>query len=152
MCKLFWSKSSPYLAKLIKQTKQLKPSNAGPVKKYLMKNGYKWLFNPPHAQHTGNEKTHCLESQAECSNASSAQPTFSLNKSTCFLNCDIASNGAEAWKLRRQICRIQHHLCLKNTLLVLNFMGFWWDSISWGFSFATLTSIKHEKGASNFVV
>ena len=40
--------------------------------------------------------THCLESQAECSNASSGQPTFSLNKSTCFLNCDMASKGADA--------------------------------------------------------
>ena len=48
--------------------------------------------------------THCLESQAECSNANSGQPTFSLNKSTCFLNCEMASNGADAWKLRRQIC------------------------------------------------
>ena len=50
------------------------------------------------------KNTHCLESQAECSKAKSGQPTFSLNKSTCFLNCDMASNGADAWKLRRQIC------------------------------------------------
>ena len=93
-CKLLWSQSSPYLAKLI-------------VKQ--------------------SSNTHCLDSQAECSNASSAQPTFSLNKSTCFLNCDMASNGAEAWKLRRQICRIQHYLWSKTTLYwymisqVLNF-------------------------------
>ena len=94
-CKLLWSQSLTYLAKLI-----LKQSS----------------------------NTHCLDSQAECSNASSAAPTFSLNKSTCFLNCDMASNGAEAWKLRRQICRIQHHWWSKTTLYwymilqVLNFM------------------------------
>ena len=52
------------------------------------------------------KNTHCLESQAECSKAKSGQPTFSLNKSTCFLNCDMASNGADAWKLRRQICEM----------------------------------------------
>ena len=33
---------------------KLKPSNASPVKKYLMKKGYKWIFNPPHAPHTGS--------------------------------------------------------------------------------------------------
>ena len=31
----------------------LKPSDASPVKRYLMKEGCEWLFNPPHASHTG---------------------------------------------------------------------------------------------------
>ena len=31
----------------------LKPSDASPVKRYLLKEGCEWLFNPPHASHTG---------------------------------------------------------------------------------------------------
>ena len=30
-----------------------KPSDASPVKRYLLKEGYEWLFNAPHASHTG---------------------------------------------------------------------------------------------------
>ena len=52
------------------------------------------------------KNTHCLESQAECSKAKSGQPTFSLNKSTCFLNCDMASNGADDDKSVRWLIQI----------------------------------------------
>ena len=31
----------------------LKPSDASPVKRYLLKEGCEWPFNPPHASHTG---------------------------------------------------------------------------------------------------
>ena len=31
----------------------LKPSDASPVKRYLLKEGCEWLFNPLHASHTG---------------------------------------------------------------------------------------------------
>ena len=31
----------------------LKPSDASPVKRYLLKEGCEWLFNSPHASHTG---------------------------------------------------------------------------------------------------
>lgn len=31
----------------------LKPSDGGLVKRYLLKEGSEWAFNPPHASHTG---------------------------------------------------------------------------------------------------
>jgi len=40
--------------------------------------------------------SYCLDSHAECSKASSAEPAFSFHISTCFLNCDMASRGADA--------------------------------------------------------
>ena len=84
----------------------LKPSDASPVKRYLLKEGCEWLFNPPHASHTGGAWERMIgvaKRVLEAMLASSTQPMFSGRDGgeSTFQCC----NRVESGKTRPATCR-----------------------------------------------